>query len=131
MHFQTALATLAALVSLAGADRLLVDVETKAWDFDNLELSRAYWEAFDGIKKARYSVDPRNGCQAPPHLPAMRQLCLDWHPDRLRGHFYFHGQGKRCISYKNNKASEFFPRHPCPVGKSCSTWEITEVPCTW
>jgi len=125
MHFQTALATLAALVSLANADKLIVDVEVDL--NNNHKFSNGRWvTAYD-----THPVDPRAGCRDPPHVPGMNWLCLDWHPDRRRGHFYFDRQGKRCISFLGPRDSGFRWREPCPDKKACWTWHVAETQCTW
>jgi hypothetical protein len=121
MRLQATLTTLVALVSLAAAgDRLRVTIEE--------DLDRNY-KYFNGTWRTAYGthpVDPRDGCQDPPHIPGMNTLCLDYMEEHSRGHFYFDRQRKRCIKF----AGWNF-RFPCPPKKACYTWYLDELPCTW
>jgi len=120
MRLQAALATLAALVSLAAADRLRVDIEE---DLNgNFNYFNGRWDSGYGT----YPVDPRDGCQDPPDVPGLNNLCLDWNAQHRRGHFYFDNQGKRCIKFTGVSW-----RDPCPAQKVCNTWYLEEVQCTW
>ncbi|KAJ4287882.1 hypothetical protein N0V88_007500 [Collariella sp. IMI 366227] len=42
-------------------------------------------------------IDANEGCRDP-NVGSMNNLCMDW--GNWRGHFYFDGQGKRCIKHK-------------------------------
>lgn len=120
MHLQAALATLAALVSLAGADRLRLAIEV------DLDYNYKYFDGRWDTAYGTYPVNPQDGCQDPPHVPGLNNLCLDWNPQHRRGHFYFDNQRKRCIKFTG-----FAFRGPCPPKRACWTWYMEEVPCTW
>jgi hypothetical protein len=72
-----------------------------------------------------YFIDADDGCRDT-DVPAMYQLCMDY--SKGRGHFFFEGQGKRCLKETSNDwahCSDDFQF------ATCTTIYYDEVPCTW
>ncbi|KAK3899492.1 hypothetical protein C8A05DRAFT_36893 [Staphylotrichum tortipilum] len=67
-------------------------------------------------------LDVDTGC-SDRGVPGMNRLCMDW--GNKRGHFFFDGQGRRCIRKGDDRP------YSCNALKGCvkSTWG--EVGCSW
>jgi len=113
------LAVLAPLVSFAAADKLVVNVECNTIRCSYLD---GRWHSAFG----KYFVDGKDGCHDPPYVPGLNDLCLDWALGR--GHFYFDGQRKRCLSHHGRYDQ---PDYVCPPNTNCFRWTWDEVACTW
>jgi hypothetical protein len=66
-----------------------------------------------------YGIDANEGCRDPPGVPGLNSLCMDW--ENQRAHFFFDGQGKRCLKKG--------PDYDCMNGNCRSRW--SEVACSW
>ncbi|KAK4121105.1 hypothetical protein N657DRAFT_648475 [Parathielavia appendiculata] len=121
MRLSTLGLIIAPLVSLATADYLIVHAFCTTVDCNYLD--GRWYSAFGA-----HFVDARGGCRDPPEnqVPGMTELCMDW--PRGRGHFYFSGQAKRCLSLTSitNDPS-------CgPINQiRCDDYRFDEVTCTW
>jgi hypothetical protein len=120
MRLPTLVQTLAALASfatIASADSFEINVYSTTPDYPKW----GYWTTCCGS----YYILARDGCQynnpdgTTVGVPGMNTLCMDW--TNLRGHFYFDGQGKRCIAQNSETHS--------PSGMITVIW--FEVLCTW
>ncbi len=117
MRLPTLVPTLAALASfatIAAADSFEVGTVCGYGSCD----SWGWWNTCCG----RYWVDDANdGCHYGTYIgvPGMNTLCMDW--NNRRAHFYFDGQGKRCIAQN----SESTDQH----GVVRAIW--LEVLCNW
>jgi len=114
--------------SVATADHLLVFAKgCRNWGDPNCDYSLGNWYSAFGINV----VDGRSGCRSNPGPPGMTQLCLDY--VNMRGHFYFQGQGKRCIwvhEWYNNWCAD--PGVAQMVGTDvCYSTKWIEVDCSW
>ncbi|UKZ74919.1 hypothetical protein TrVFT333_002589 [Trichoderma virens FT-333] len=105
------LSALTALSSGVTADYL--NVVTNCGVFGNCGSEKAVWYTDFGYNP----VDANEGCRDP-NIPNMNTLCMDW--GNRRGHFFFDGQGKRCIQERAVAEYGDF---------SFSTW--AEVVCSW
>jgi len=68
-----------------------------------------------------YRIDANEGCRSSGQVPSLRSFCFDW--GRERAHFFFSGQGKRCLKMRSSLGFGH-----TGVG-SAQRW--VEVPCTW
>ncbi len=113
----SALAVLAPIFALAAADYMVINTVCTVSSCNNLDGS---WHSAYGTNY----VDGTGGCQDPPYVPGMYELCIDW--SRNRAHFYFDGQGKRCLVQ-----TEYAYDPNCPSNWSCYRSVWSEVGCSW
>ncbi|KAK5652240.1 hypothetical protein OQA88_10737 [Cercophora sp. LCS_1] len=124
MHLTTLLLPLATLATTVAADAMTVHrrwaYNSNAYDFSG---------ASEGIWHSAYGHQPINaapGCRDNP-IPGMTSMCLDY--DARRGHFYFSGQGKRCLRIFAYDASGM----TCSFDNRwiCGLVRFEEVECNW
>lgn len=109
-------ACFAAAASVVSADRLIV--EHDCWLYNICQMKSAKWHTDHGV----FDVNGNDGCSSwgPPHI---REICVDWAMGRV--HFYFNGQGKRCLRKQADYAID------CAWPGKCVRAEFNEVPCDW
>jgi hypothetical protein len=114
------LAALAPLVSLAAADSMVVYVfcTTSSCNYMDGRWQSAFGEHF---------IDARGGCHDPPNVPGMNNICIDWAHNRA--HFFFDGQGKRCLQHQEWNADNGCAGYESQCSSYTSIWR--EVACTW
>ncbi|KAK4443011.1 hypothetical protein QBC34DRAFT_431095 [Podospora aff. communis PSN243] len=119
MHLPT-IASILVLATTAAADSLVSYTECALWGFSwSCKSHRAVWFAADG----GHSVSAEGCTQG---APGMRELCVDF--DNWRGHFYYHGQGKRCIVHKH-RLNLNYDWSNAAGDTLMDNWD--EVKCTW
>lgn len=121
MKLSTVAVSLLGLASRAAADYMTVLGSCPFDDWYPCDWTQGIWRSSYG----NYYISGEGGCHDPAYVPGMNQLCLDfWHN---RGHFYFDGQGKRCLSLFSS-----LNIGSCKQDNWCyyiQRWE--EVTCTW
>ncbi|KAK3898276.1 hypothetical protein C8A05DRAFT_19109 [Staphylotrichum tortipilum] len=113
------LAVLAPLVGLAAADKLVTTVICMA----GVQCSyiNGWWTTGYGS----YWATGTDGCHWADMttVPSLENWCLDFANNR--GHFYFYGQGKRCLRVVSFTQTSYSPSET----QFAMVWE--EVTCTW
>jgi hypothetical protein len=110
------LAVLGVLAAPALADS--VEIETIC-NGSNCNLNIGTWRS----NTAHYfGLNCNSGCRSFSKIPAFSTACFDWY--RTRGHFYFQGQGKRCLKEVSRK------EYSCGA-QWCRKQVWDEVPCSW
>ncbi|KAK3899491.1 hypothetical protein C8A05DRAFT_18079 [Staphylotrichum tortipilum] len=115
MRLPGPVALLVTLATLAAADYMVV--ETYCDVFNCTSQNSVWYTAFGS-----YPINANEGCRDPSDVPGMNQLCMDW--GRQRGHFFFDGQGRRCLRKTEDKENH------C-AGAVCHRSIWSEVACTW
>ncbi|KAF6753798.1 hypothetical protein DFP72DRAFT_1010272 [Ephemerocybe angulata] len=107
----------AILVTLSSTGLVLADHMTTWTGASNS--SGRWFSAF-----GQHDIPAANGgCQnLNDHVPGLVELCIDY--GRQRAHFYFNGQGKRCLRQVSQTA------YNCNGG-TCVAREWDEIGCTW
>ena len=75
-----------------------------------------------------YWIDANEGCRDP-DPPGMNTICMDW--GNSRAHFYFDGQGKRCLTKWSDLGIGSCDSGDYNGSGSCSIQKWKEVACTW
>lgn len=112
-------AALAALAATAAADSMTVYTWCNIFTCSS---TNAVWHASWGD----FGLNANGGCRDPPD-PNMYELCMDWNNNRA--HFYFYGQGKRCLRKTVDVSHNW--GSGCGIDVSCYRSEWTEVGCSW
>jgi hypothetical protein len=122
MHLKASAIPLLALAAAGAADK--VTILTKCAPLPGFPcLSHGLWTTDYG---GNFFMDAGEGCRNPSGwVPGMNTICWDW--GNARGHFYFDGQGKRCIKEFAAVGTGGCGRQ----GEGCTAQRFNEVPCTW
>ncbi|KXX75775.1 hypothetical protein MMYC01_207442 [Madurella mycetomatis] len=116
MHFNPITWLVLAFATTVAADEMTV--VTTCPLFGACNSFNALWHsAYDN-----FWVNANEGCRDPSH-PDMTELCMDW--GNQRAHFYFAGQGKRCLRLFSSVGIGQCYGAPCTIQR----WH--EVTCNW
>jgi hypothetical protein len=108
-------AVLGALAAPALADYIIIDT-TCTLSCNSVGV----WHA----SNAEYSgLNCNTGCRSFNKIHAFDSVCFDW--DNKRAHFYFQGQGKRCLREVSRE------EYLCGPFASCRRQKWDEVRCSW
>jgi hypothetical protein len=108
------LAVLGVLAAPALADSIEINT-TCAVNCNSVGVWRANGASYSGL-------NCNTGCRSFSKIPAFSSVCFDW--DKTRAHFYFQGQGKRCLKEVSRK------EYSCGA-QWCRKQVWDEVPCSW
>ncbi|KAK0616374.1 hypothetical protein B0T14DRAFT_567980 [Immersiella caudata] len=120
MHLPT-IVSIFALAATTAADSMASYRECAAWNVA-CKSHRAVWFGPDG----GHLVSADTGCRE--GAPGIREMCVDWSMWPPRGHFYYHGQGKRCFVHKH-RLELGYNWSETSGDTQLDNWD--EVNCTW
>ncbi|KAK4446157.1 hypothetical protein QBC34DRAFT_383578 [Podospora aff. communis PSN243] len=123
MHLPSLSLSLVTLLGTATADSMASYREC-AYAGSACHSHRAVWfSSYDA-----QDINADSGCRT--GASGMKEFCVDWSMWPPRGHFYYHGQGKRCFRHTKridlgySDVDDFTGRH-----NQLDYWD--EVGCSW
>ena len=123
LSLTTVVATVLGAAGLAAADSMTI-FHQNCHRINGCDKSVATFHTAYGS----YSINGNPGCYYDQRVPGQTELCIDGAPN-YRAHFYFSGQGRRCLVWDGNVV----PGGDCGAQATghCYYHNYVEVGCSW